>query len=278
MKHQFEFLRNTLAGQFIPRRSWFHFRDPRARLMSLVFLFIGMVFTSNVWGLITSLMTILLIYLLSKLPFKPAWKTILRALPFILILSILQIVLTVQTDNDVVLFTVFGLDILDAGMLDGSLLILRFTALICLLNVGVMSISTSQVSSALFNLFKPFEKLGFPVNDLTMVTQITLRYIPIVSQIAEKTAKAQAARGGDWERRGFNPIKQAKMVLPLIVPIMVMSLKRAETMAVAMESRGFNAADKRSSYYELSFDWQDVCLTAISFLLACLMILSGFIF
>ena len=108
------------------------------------------------------------------------------------------------------LFTLFGLEVFQASVLGALILLLRFIALICLLNAVVMTISTSQITAALFYFFKPFEKLGFPVNDLTMVMQITLRFIPLVAQITEKTAKAQAARGGNWEQRGFNPIKQAK--------------------------------------------------------------------
>jgi energy-coupling factor transport system permease protein len=111
-----------------------------------------------------------------------------------------------------------------------------------------------------------------------MIIQITLRYIPLVAQIAEKTAKAQAARGGDWEQRGFNPIRQAKMILPLFIPIFVISLRRAETMAIAMESRGFNAAKQRSSYYELSFTYQDSILLFLSLVVSILMILSSAVY
>jgi energy-coupling factor transporter transmembrane protein EcfT len=57
-----------------------------------------------------------------------------------------------------------------------------------------------------------------------------------------------------------------------------MSLKRAETMAVAMESRGFNAAEQRSSFYESTFDWQDTWLTGMAFIFSIMMILAGFIF
>jgi len=274
MKNRFEFLGSTGLGQYIPRQSWLHRRDPRAKLVAFLMLFIGMVFSPGLWGILAGLLLTFLIYLLSRLPFKPTWTSILRAFPFILILAFLQILFT-RSSTSAVLFTVFGLKIYQSSIVDAITLIVKFIALICLLNALVMCISTSQISAALFYLFKPLDKLKFPVNDLTMVTQITLRYIPIVAQITEKTAKAQAARGGDWERKGFNPIKQAKMILPLIVPVIIMSLKRAETMAVAMESRGFNAAEKRSSYYELIFNWQDAFLIGITIIISAMMILSG---
>jgi energy-coupling factor transport system permease protein len=92
--------------------------------------------------------------------------------------------------------------------------------------------------------------------------------------MAEKIAKAQAARGGDWEQRGFNPVRQAKRVLPLIVPLMVSSLRRAETMALAMESRGFNAGVKRSSFYELKFSGLDAVFLVTAFAVGAVMIFA----
>jgi energy-coupling factor transport system permease protein len=278
MRNKFEFMGNTLLGQYIPRKSWLHQRDPRARLIVFLLFFLSVIFTSDLLGLGLGFLSVILIYLAARLPFKPAWQSILRAFPFVLILALLQIIFMQKTVHSTVLHTIFGLAITKNALESAGLLVLRFFVLIALLNSVVMSISTSQITTALFYLLKPFEKIGFPVNDLIMIIQITLRYIPLVAQIAEKTAKAQAARGGDWEQRGFNPIRQAKMILPLFIPIFVISLRRAETMAIAMESRGFNAAKQRSSYYELSFTYQDSILLFLSLVVSILMILSSAVY
>jgi energy-coupling factor transport system permease protein len=207
------------------------------------------------------------------LPVKSPWKSILRALPFILILAILQILFLRPDEADAVLWTVFGFTITQSALMSAVMLVCRFIVLIWVINVFVMSISTSQMTAGLFHLLKPFEKIGFPVNDLTMVVQITLRYLPMLAQLAEKTAKAQASRGGDWDQKGFNPIKQAKRVLPLIVPLLVNSLKRAETMALAMESRGFSAGKQRGSFYSLTFKWGDILFVSLCLVVFVVMIL-----
>lgn len=275
MSSRFEFLGNTMIGQYIPRESWFHVRDPRAKLISFVMLLAAIIFTPNLLGLLLGLIFVALIYFVSDLPLKPTWKNIKRALPFIIILAILQIIFSTPQAGEIILWQILGIEFTEAVLISAATLIFRFIVLIALINVFVMSLSTAQISTALFHLLKPFEKIGFPVNDLTMVVQITMRYLPLVAQLAEKTAKAQAARGGDWEQRGFNPIRQAKRVLPLIVPILVNSLKRAETMATAMESRGFNAADQRSSFYALKFTWQDCLLLGIFSLFTLVILLVG---
>jgi energy-coupling factor transport system permease protein len=257
MSSRFEFLGSTAIGQYIPRESFFHRRDPRARLLAYLALFIGITFTPGFAGLGMGLICVAIFFLTAQIPCKPAWKGIKKALPFLVILAILQILFSVPLESDLILWHFLGIDITRRAVGSALMLLARFSVLILLLNGFAMTLSTSQITAALFYLLKPLEKLRFPVNDLIMVVQITLRYLPLIAQTAEKIAKAQASRGGDWEQRGFNPIRQAKRVLPLIIPLFVNSLKRAETMAIAMESRGFNAAVKRSSFYALTFTWLD---------------------
>jgi len=278
MSSRFEFLGSTAIGQYIPRHTWFHQRDPRARLIAFLFLIAALIFTPDFIGMAIGFGAVVLIYITAKLPVKDTWNGIKHALPFILILGLLQIVFSRPSDPEPVLFRVLGLAVTYPNVISAGLLVLRFIVLISHLNALVMSLSTSQISTAIFHMFKPLEKLGFPINDLTMVVQITLRYLPLVALMAEKTAKAQASRGGDWEQKGFNPIRQAKRVLPLIVPIIVSSLKRAETMALAMESRGFNAAQERSSYYTLDFKVPDALLVLGALLAGVLVLLSGRLF
>ena len=278
MSSRFEFLGSTALGQYIPSESWFHQRDPRARLLSFLFIFIGLIFTPKIWGLIFGFISILLIYLLARVPLKPALKGIRRALPFILILALLQLIFTQRAEQQTVLWIIFGWQITETALATAVILILRFIVLITHINAIVMCLSTAQITAALFHLLKPLEFFRFPVNDLTMIAQITLRYLPLVAQMAEKTAKAQAARGGDWEQKGFNPIRQAKRVLPLIIPLIVNSLKRAEIMAMAMESRGFNAAEQRSSYYQLKMNGRDWGLLTISSSVSTLLLFWGWLF
>ena len=278
MSSRFGFLGDTTLGQFIPRDSWFHARDPRARIIAFFMLFSAIIFTTDMWGIALAFLPVVIVFLVAALPIQSTWKGIKRALPFILILAVLQILLSRGMSSETVIGTVFGFEITRDAVLSALMLIFKFIVLIALINAFVMSISTAQVTAALFHLLKPLERLGFPVNDLTMVVQITLRYLPLVAQMAEKTAKAQAARGGDWEQRGFNPVRQAKRVLPLIVPLLVNSLKRAENMALAMESRGFNAGKKRSSFYSMKFNWQDGLLIVVSMMVATIIIVFSRIF
>jgi len=277
MNNPFEFLGSTTFAQYLPCTSLVHRRDPRSRLVSYFVFFTCVIFVNNFIGLGISFFVIFLFFLIAHIPIKSSLKSIRQALPFLFILALMQIILSKDPNSELLTLNVLGVAFTKQALINASMLVLKFILLILLLNGFAMTISTSQITSALFYLLKPVEKIGFPINDLTMVVQITMRYLPLISQTAEKIAKAQAARGGDWEQSGFNPIRQAKRVLPLIVPLMVNSLKRAEIMALAMESRGFNAAQKRSSFYSLKFDWFDMLFVLISIVVSALIIGTNFL-
>lgn len=268
MSSKFEFLGNTTLTQYLPRQSFIHSRDPRARLLAYLSIIIAVIFVNNFLGLGFGLLFAFIFYIIANIPIKYSTKGIKQALPFLIILALLQIVFSKGHDFADISLKILGFAISYQALNNAGILILRFIVLIMLLNGFAMTVSTSQATAALFYLLKPLEKVRFPVNDLTMVVQIAMRFLPLVAQNAEKIAKAQAARGGDWGESGLNPIRQAKLVLPLLVPIMVNSLKQAETMALAIESRGFNAAEERSSFYALKFDWKDTlflgCIVLVS--------------
>lgn len=275
MSSQFEFLGSTTMGQYIPRASWFHKRDPRARLLTFVLVFAAIIISPGLLGVTFGGVLVIFLFIISKLPLKTTLLGIRQAIPFIFLLGIIQLLFFSRPEQDEILWTVFTFQITTAAAHSALMLIIRFIVLISLLNSLAATLSTSQITTSVFYLLKPIEKIGFPVNDLTMVIQVTLRFLPVIAQTAEKTAKAQAARGGDWDKRGFNPIRQAKRILPIIIPVFTSSLSHAEKMALAMEARGFSAADKRSSLYELQFTWIDATLLLFAVAASILIIYFG---
>lgn len=95
-----------------------------------------------------------------------------------------------------------------------------------------------------------------------------LRYFPLLAQVAERIAKAQAARGADWRPAGGNFIQRARQMAPVIVPLFVSSLRRAENMALAMDARGYGCLPTRTSMVSLHF-------RAVDFLVLCAVLALG---
>ena len=62
---------------------------------------------------------------------------------------------------------------------------------------------------------------------------------------------AQRARGADFETG--NLIQRAKALLPILVPLFVSAFRRADELAVAMESRCYHGGEGRTRMNELHY-------------------------
>jgi energy-coupling factor transport system permease protein len=83
----------------------------------------------------------------------------------------------------------------------------------------------------------PLSRIGFPAHSLALAVAVAFRFIPIVAGELESVVKAQAARGADFGAGRGGPIRKARAYLPLIVPVTIRALERAEMLAEAMEAR-----------------------------------------
>ena len=67
--------------------------------------------------------------------------------------------------------------------------------------------------------------------------------------------KAQMARGADFE--SGNMIKRAKNLVPLIIPLFLNSFRRADELALAMESRCYHGGEGRTRLNPLKMKSKD---------------------
>ena len=83
---------------------------------------------------------------------------------------------------------------------------------------------------------------------------------------------AQRARGADFETGGL--VKRAKALLPILVPLFVSAFRRADELAVAMESRCYHGGEGRTRMKQLKFALRDyVTLVLFGLFLAAIIVL-----
>ena len=82
---------------------------------------------------------------------------------------------------------------------------------------------------------------------------------------------AQKARGMDFGEG--NLLKKIKSVIPILIPLFVSSFRRADDLAVAMESRGYQGGDGRTKYRQLKWKMRDSLLVVSIIIMAILLIL-----
>lgn len=255
--HNFEFLRMVNIGQYLPLQSVLHRLDPRARIIIYFTLIAAATATPNPEGLAIALSLVLLGLLLGRIPLKFALRGLLPPLPFLLILAVLQVFIAPHPVDALPLVEFGFLRVYLAGLVTAGMLLLRFTVLILALGLTSYTLSTSELIHGLESLFSPLTRLGIPTHDLVMIMQVTIRFVPFLAQTAERIAKAQASRGAEWGTGSRNLLARVRQVVPLILPLFLISLRRAETMALAMDARGYATVSRRTSMLIMHFTWKD---------------------
>ena len=114
-----------------------------------------------------------------------------------------------------------------------------------------------------------------PVHEISMMMSIALRFIPILMDELDKIMRAQKARGADFDTG--NLFKKAKAMIPLLVPLFVSAFRRADELAMAMESRCYHGGKGRTRLRVMRLTYVDAIAISINVLLLGLLIFSRLI-
>lgn len=104
-------------------------------------------------------------------------------------------------------------------------------------------------------------KLGAPYTFALSFT-MSLRFLPTVAAELKAIEDSQRARGLELDKGGF--IDRLKKYVPILVPLLVNTILRAEQVAEAMESKCFGATSKPTRIRELRLrlaDWATLALS-----------------
>ncbi|MEN6327251.1 MAG: energy-coupling factor transporter transmembrane component T [Syntrophomonas sp.] len=177
---------------------------------------------------------------------------------FAFILFLMQI-LFYQPGNVVLTLLPIGkgyLPITDQGILLGVAMAFRMLAVIVSFMVFLSTTRTQDILNALV------ERARIPY-DFSFMVLTAIRFIPTFLNELNQISDAQKARA--YVTESWNPVKKIKAYLPLAVPLVLLSLKKARQMAIAMETRGYGAG-KRTYFTELSMGAQDFIVIGALFL------------
>lgn len=138
----------------------------------------------------------------------------------------------------------YDLNIYGEALLNTGFLILRIIIIIMLSSLLTFSTMPTDITNGIESLLKPLKIIRFPVGELAMMLSLTLRFIPTLLEETSKIMKAQASRGVEFSESKFKD--KISQVIALLIPIFVVSFKRAEDLANAMETRGYIVGGKRT--------------------------------
>jgi energy-coupling factor transport system permease protein len=141
------------------------------------------------------------------------------------------------------------------GFFTAIFMVLRLVFLIVGTSILTLTTSPIELTDGIEKLLNPFRKIGIPAHEIAMMMTIALRFIPTLIDETDKIMKAQMARGADFETG--NLIKRAKNLIPLLVPLFISSFRRADELAMAMESRCYRGGVGRTRMKKLKMSYRD---------------------
>jgi energy-coupling factor transport system permease protein len=254
----FEYLSRISLGQYFPTHSVLHRLNPGTKLVGFSVLILAMTLCKGWQGLLLLTGLTFLLLILSKISLRYALRGLLAPLPFILFLAVIQVLMVSYQSSQPAWFSWAFVRINAAGLFSAGLLCLRFCALVLLLTLSSGTLSTLELVHGLDILFRPLSKIGIPSNQVAMVIQIMLRFVPSLALNAEKIAKSQASRGAVWGDSQGKLFQRVRQVLPLLLPLFTISLQQADVLAEAMLARGYASRATRTSIKHYAFGLGDV--------------------
>ena len=225
--------------QYTRQDSIMHRLDPRAKLvLSIVLAAISLMFL-EIFPLIVILCVLI--------PLMAAAKSVRRWLRSMKGLSVLLIFILVF---NTLLST-------STNPLNYSIsLVLRLIALMTSFSIFFLTVHPDELSQALIQMRVRFE--------FAFAMSMAMRYVPTLGQEAYAIMDTQKARGVELDKG--NLLTRIRNIVPIIVPLIIVSIRRALSIAESMESRGFGANQNRTYMEKLAFRRRDWAVCIISLL------------
>ena len=152
--------------------------------------------------------------------------------------------------------TSYTLYVYDEGLLRAGFIFVRITNVIIMTSLLTFTTMTTDLNYGIESLLKPLKWIKVPVDVIAMMLSLTLRYIPTLLGETEKIMKAQASRGVDFKESAFK--EKVVQIISLLIPVFVISFKRAEDLGNAMEVRGYVIGAKRTRIDEYTIGFLDI--------------------
>ncbi|MGZ6176592.1 MAG: energy-coupling factor transporter transmembrane component T family protein [Candidatus Binataceae bacterium] len=132
-----------------------------------------------------------------------------------------------------------------------------------LLATSVLFLSTTKVEEFTAGL----ARLGVPYRVGFAIT-LSFRLVPLFVDSALTVVQAQNLRGYDFNRGG--PLERVKRYVPVLIPVFMGALRKANSMAMALEARGFGMSRQPTSFIDYPVESSDLAATVALFALGAL--------
>lgn len=222
---------HIVLGKYIPGESFIHRIDPKLKLFFLLFLFFLNYFIKTVEAALIILGIILLGLLRARLPASSVLKSLLPFISLFLLTALLNLFFTPGES----IAGIGPLGITLEGVRTSAILTFKLTIMILSASLFTLTTTQSGVIRAIEWFLNPLRKTGLPVKEFSLMVSLSMRFIPILFEEADRIFKAQAIKGVPLES-----FKKRVKALPFFLsPLFTNTFRRADELTNAMIVRGY---------------------------------------
>ncbi len=245
-------------AQYYPGHSPLHRLDPRSKFVAVSVLAVALFVRDSFAGLAVFAAAAVVAYALSGVPASWFWRAF-RPLLWLVGLTFLAQVLFAPGEP---FFSVWIIHLSWRGLELAAFLSLRLVVLVLIGSVLTLTTPPMALTDGLAWLGRPLRRLHVPTDELALMVTIALRFIPTLLVEMDQIMRAQRARGADFRRGGLR--ERAKALVPVLIPLFVLSFRRADELALAMEARCYRPGIVRTRLHPLRAGAGDAVLLAMT--------------
>ena len=266
-------IRDITIGQYYPAKSCIHRLDPRVKIVCTLLFLISLFVQNSVLGYGIATLYLAVVIKASRVPLKFIVKG-LKAIVVLLLFTVCMQLFLTKGGRDLVHFWIFH--ITENGLRIAVFMAVRLIYLIMGSSIMTFTTTPNGLTDGIESLLRPMNRFRVPVHEVAMMMSIALRFIPLLLEETDKIMKAQIARGADLE--SGNLIQRTKAMVPILIPLFVSAFRRANDLAMAMESRCYNGGENRTKMKPLIYRGRDyTAYTATIVYLAAVFVLGRFV-
>ncbi len=244
-------MKDISFGSYFPAESFVHKMDARVKILVAIAYMVAVFLVSafHFLGFAACLLFVIIATAISKVPFMRVLSGIKTIIFFVTFSAVLQLFFNKQG-------TVVWWVITDVGLINAGFIVARIVLIV--LGASLLTLTTSPVELAdgIEGLLYPLKWIKFPVHEFALIMSIALRFIPTLIEETDRIIKAQKARGADFE--SGNVFKRAKALIPVLIPLLIGSFRRADELADAMDSRCYACSKTRTRYKKMKLSFRDL--------------------
>ncbi len=251
-------MKDVTFGQYYPTKSFVHNMDARIKILIAIAYIVAvfLVQSFHFLGFAACFVFVVIATAFARVPFLKVLSSMKAIIFFVVFSAVLQIFFnksgTPLWENGF---------ITDIGLINAAFIVCRI--MLVVMGASLLTFTTSPVELAdgIESLLYPLKFIKFPVHEFALIMSIALRFIPTLIDETGRIIKAQKARGADFE--SGNIFKRAKALIPVLIPLLISSFRRADDLADAMDARCYAGSKNRTKYKKMKLSYRDLLGTLL---------------